>query len=278
MTEIDTRNPLAVEFGHLCDLDDREDVLARWRRHEPVLAGLGSVRDLPDALAIGQPADKKDAILLALIRSAQRSETRAAAVCVLTALWPKVRAMGFRLKPDTPAVQGLSRHDMTVLLQGEMFEQILAYRTERWVRKVAGTLALNTLHAVTNRNATIEQIHIDWSHPGRDVPVTDIHGHTETSAGYERDLADGSTPTRRTEIVQTLLWAVRAGAVSRTDACLLHDVYLDTRPFNAALAAAAERANRSPAAIRQRCSRATRSIAAAIREASREPVACETAA
>lgn len=304
VTDTPSREPLALEFQRLAASEESRRLLRTWRQAEPALAELASLDDIPRALAPHAPANDKDAILLALIRRAQHGDPRTAAVCILISLWPKLRSMSGRIQPDGPAVLGLGRRDILCALQGVMFEEILRYRTDRWTRRVAATLALNTLHAVTERRSgragrpdpTSEgrwapgrsygeedptrrpALHVDWAQPVRGVPVTDLHGHSEHSAGPERDLPDGYAPTRDTEMVQTLAWAVRVGAVTRRDALLLYDLYLGTEPYADAVRTAARAEGRTPEAIRQRCSRATRAIRAAVAEYHREAVGYDPAA
>lgn len=289
-TETPSAEPLALEFERLASGERSRQLLRRWRQAEPELAEIASLDDIPRALAPHAPAEYKDGVLLALIRRAQHGDARTAAVCILISLWPKLRSMSGRIQPDGPATLGLSRRDIVCALQGAMFEEILRYRTDRWTRKVAATLSLNTLHAVTERRSgragrpdpnaegrwpagrsygwddptRQPALHVDWAQPGRGVPVTNLYGHSELSAGPERDLPEGYAPTRDTEMVQTLAWAVRTGAVTRRDALLLYDLYLGTEPYADAVRTAARREGRTPEAIRQRCSRATRAIAAAV--------------
>ncbi|MGH3357433.1 MAG: hypothetical protein ACRDO7_01430 [Nocardioidaceae bacterium] len=309
-TQTRSREPIAVEFEWLCSNDDSRRLLDRWTRAESALGGIDRLDDIPRALAPHAHADTKDAILLALIRRAQNGDARSASVCILVSLWPKLRSMSGRIQPDGPATLGLSRRDIVCALQSAMFEEILRYRTERWTRKVAGTLALNTLHAVTERRsgrvatsadpitdpeswcagvnrsagtrwqdpARRPALQVDWSEPGRHIPVVNLYGHTEASAGPEHDLPEGYPPTRDTEMIQTLAWAVRVAAVSRRDALLLYDLYLGTEPYAAAVRSAARTEGRTPAAIRQRCSRATRAIAAAVRTCDRDVVGYDPAA
>lgn len=289
-------DPLTIEFESLCA--DDEGLLRRWRRDEPALAGYVGLGDIYRALAPHAPTNTKDAVLLALIRRAQLGDARPATICILTALRPKVLSMAARVQPDSAAIIGLSRRDIACALQSAMYEAILGYRAERWTRKVAATLALNALHSITDRrdatatacpDTTVDldtwraapvrtlsawvseptakrPLHIDWAHPARGVPVTDLHGHSPASAGAEQNLSDGHPPTRETEATQMLAWAVRVGAISRHDAKLLHDLYLGTLPYASAVREAARVTGRTPAAIRQRCSRATRAIANAVRQ------------
>lgn len=304
VTETPSREPLALEFERLASSAESRQLLRSWRQAEPDLAEIASLDDIPRALAPHAPASYKDAILLALIRRAQHGDARTAAVCILISLWPKLRSMSGRIQPDGPAVLGLGRRDILCALQGVMFEEILRYRTDRWTRRVAATLSLNTLHAVTERRsgrasrpdptgegrwapgrshsdddpARRPALHVDWAQPGRGVPVTNLYGHSELSAGPERDLPEGFTPTRDTEMVQTLAWAVRVGAVTRRDALLLYDLYLGTEPYAVAVRTAAKAEGRSPEAIRQRCSRATRAIAAAVTAYRDEAVGYDPAA
>lgn len=298
------REPLALEFERLACSPDIRQLLRRWQYAEPALAEIATLDDIPHALAPHAPAETKDAILLALIRRAQSGDARTASICILISLWPKLRSMSGRIQPDGPATLGLSRRDIVCALQGVMFEEILRYHTGRWTRRVAGTLALNTLHAVTERRTSAARrlaaapaepdevrrsgphtdpsrrpaLHVDWSQPGRSTPVTDLHGHSELSAGPERDLPEGYAPTRDTEMVQTLAWAVRVNAVTRRDALLLYDLYLGTEPYADAVRTAALAQGRTPEAIRQRCSRATRAIAAAVRSYRRDATGYHSAA
>lgn len=118
--------------------------MRRWGRTEPALAGLGSLGALDEVDA--STGGREDQLLLALVRLAQGGQQLAGRV-LLQAMLPKIAMMVRRMQPsgnDDHWVE--DRRQVSVATFSEVLQ---GYPVERRQSRVAGNLALDTLHQLT---------------------------------------------------------------------------------------------------------------------------------
>lgn len=120
-----------------------------WRQAEPVLATFSG--PAPLVCFLHDPAgemDRKDIVLLALLRHAKREPL--AARVVLQALRPALKGLAARL-----LTCGVEREELWSLLMEIAWQKIRAYPVARRPSRVAANLRLDTLHDVQ------QQLHLE---------------------------------------------------------------------------------------------------------------------
>lgn len=217
------------------------DACARWRQREPALAGLGGLAQIADRVA----ADP-DAVLLALLRCAKAGLPLAART-VLQLMLPKA----VRIARSQTGVDG--REEAVAAAVAALWQAVACYPVQRRPVRVAANLAMETL-AGTRRELAAARGQRE---------ATDLAG---LSAEWLEapDSAAGPARPCDLELHEALLRAVRQEVIGLAEARLLARVYgvaADGRPRDARIVAAQE--GMSWPALRARCSRSTRRLAAA---------------
>jgi hypothetical protein len=217
-----------------------------WAGTEDALADHHHAGDILDAIDSGNN-DEKDTILLALLRLAQAGDALAART-VLQAMLPKLRRLAGYVDLDHGTLG-----DRGAVVTEAFLTVLHTYPVARRTRAVAGNLALDTLHTIT-----------DYRRNDPVVTQPTTPHRMEDLLDNERVLDKRTAATLNTEqeLWNVLTWALEKSIINRTDLDLLVAVFLPPEPGTQA--AVAERMGLSPAAVRQRCSRATRAIRTAI--------------
>ncbi len=220
-----------------------------WASTEPALTGHHHAGDILDDIDSGDTIEK-DAILLALLRLAHAGDNLAART-VLQAMLPKLRRLAGYVDLDHGTLG-----DRGAIVIEAFLAVLRTYPLSRRTRAVAGNLALDTLHAITD-------------HRRNDPVVTQptTPHRMEVLLDNERILDTRTAATLNTEeeLWNVLTWALEENVINRTDLDLLVAVFLPPEPgMTGTQAAVAEHMGLSPATVRQRCSRATRAIRTAI--------------
>lgn len=256
---------LYVEWRQLCSRPLLARTVRRWAETEPALQGLDDLSFLGDPLRpMKDNVCDVDETLLALLRLSQQGE-QLAGRAVLQALLPKLQRMVGRMRSG-------AEHNLEDRRQAAiaiLWELIARYPIDRRPHQVAANLALDTLHELT---AAQRQRY-------RELPAEDLmHGvywdvwrseHHRllwpTSGALAEPGAAMSGPTSDDDLTQVIDWGVSAGAISSLDGDLLRRVYTPAGDRPGGADAAAELGLSWPAA-RQRCSRAGRRLADAMRQ------------
>lgn len=242
---------LLQEWVDLNALTSSKTTVGRWARLEPALAGHLRPGDLVDAIDEASAASK-DELLLALLRLFQCGH-QLAGRCVLQTMLPKLLRITMRTSPtssDNAWVE--DRHHIAL---AEFWDVMSGYPVGRRPAKVASNLALDTLHRVSGVR-----------HPQQDIPFDPAELPADPRFGaytFDHAAAAGSL-TADADLVQTITWGVAHHAISPSEGTLLARAYLPTRGA-ADFAAAAAHLGISSAAVRQRCSRASRRLTDAVR-------------
>lgn len=213
---------------------------ASWGRREPVLAALSGLSEVPGlVLADG------DAVLLALLRCEQAGLPLAGRT-VLQLMLPKA----VRIAASQAGADG--REEAVAAAVAALWQAVACYPTERRPVRVAANLAMETL-AGTRRELTAAR---------RQREATELVG-----LAAERLAAPASEASPQPcdlELHEALVRAVRQQVIDLGEARLLARVYAvaaDGRPLDVRAVAAEE--GLSWPALRARCSRSTRRLAAA---------------
>ena len=264
---------LADDWTRLCRRTPLARQVRRWAEAEPALAAAASPHDL---LARIDHADQSvtDDMLIALIRLTQDGQQLAGRV-LLQAMLPKLARISrsFRQAHGADLRAPRERQHLAV---AAFWEVLHSYPAGRRHRTVAGNLALETLHLLTQ----------DLRKQAPDLPLDledepDLHSHNvvgvaESTQPGVQDV--GSGITAEADLIDVVTWGVEVHAITGEEAALLVRVYLPD-PALAGSAAIAEHLGTTPAAVRQRCSRARRRLIDAVRaDAEGRPVATIAAA
>lgn len=240
---------LIDDWIHLNQLTTSTIAVRRWSHTEPALAGYQRPADVVDAVDQAS-SGKQDTILAALIRLTQAGHQLAGRV-LLQLLLPKLGKMA--LRTGGTSSDNAWSEDRRHIIVAEFWDIVACYPVARRHSKVAANLVLDTLHRVTNprgRPADTPLDPVELPQPQRSrTPATP----GELSVDADLD-----------ELVS---WAVERHVISAADGQLLCRVYLphpDQQGSPADHAAAA--LGLSPAAVRQRCSRARRHLVDAVRQ------------
>jgi hypothetical protein len=252
---------LATEWP-LVNTAHRSDVQA-WALTDPALAGFTSGGAILDAIDDASNA-RQDQLLLALLRLSQTGE-RFATRTLLQAMMPKLSQLAHYADTDGD-IKGSDRSSITV---SAFLTVVHTYPVQRRPRSVAGNLALDTLHhiAANRRTPTTTPTRVlNWD-PWQLEYAAAAEGigslnQTPLTTDTTADADPGD------EVRQLLTWALEHEVITTDEAALLRRSFLtdptDTTPRGHS--AAAEELGLSPAAVRQRCSRAIRRIRTAVHE------------
>ncbi|WP_298329280.1 hypothetical protein [Haloactinopolyspora sp.] len=232
---------LNAEWARLCADDATSTVVASWSDDQQALAGRASLDDVERTVT---EADRLDAdrILLALLRLAQDGDELAARTVLQLMLGKAVRIANTYTGRDT-------HENVEHLAVAALWSTIATYPTTRRPTKVAANLAMDTMRAVS-----AELAYARAESPLEPEILADRLADPPYHAGAPADL----------ELIELLAWAVDHGAVTPADATLIVDVYAPAAGEPGGAEAATRHGLTWPAA-RQRCSRAVRRIAAAVR-------------
>lgn len=215
-----------------------------WAEAKEPLAGCTAVGDIETRTASVSRAEA-DQILLALLELAV-ADRLAGRVVLQLMLGKAVRI----------AASHTGRADRDLLEQlavAALWDVIATYPIQRRRQKVAANLAMDTLRQVVAELA-----------PGRVESPVEPDVISRHAPGDEAVDDDAPAPVVDLELFEVLAWGVDHGVLSPADASLLTRVYCPAPGEDGGEAAAAE-FGLSWAAARQRCSRAVRKLATAVR-------------
>lgn len=236
---------LNEEWDRLCSDDTASAgaAVSRWAAAHDALAGCRSLRDVEHTVT----ADRRgaDGVLLALLRLAHDGDRLAGRTVLQLMLGKAIRIAATHAARD-------SRENLEHTAVAALWTTIATYPTDRRPTKVAANIAMDTLGAVSR----------ELAHRHRETPTEP--GTLAAVLGEAAGDEAGGDSEADVELTELLVWAVDAGAVNAADAALLLDIYAPAPGLDGGRAAA-ERANISWAAARQRASRAVRRIALAVR-------------
>ncbi len=248
---------LGQEWIRLGVLPSMASTLRRWARAEPALAGTTSLGALVDRIDASHGA-QEDSLLLALVRLAQGGQQLAGRV-LLQAMLPKIARMARTLRPSSNDDRWVE--DRRHIAVATFWEVLYAYPTNRRASRVAGNLALDTLHELTR----------DQRKPPGDIPVDPEEAADRLAgSGYHEPRMQAGGLTADSDLLEVIAWGLDVAAINSDEAALLTRVYLPDPNAEGGSADLAQALGLSAAALRQRCSRARRRLISAV-QADLEP-------
>lgn len=235
-----------------------------WAAASAALAGYTVASEVLDDIDNGDAA-AKDAKLAALIALAQDGD-RFAARTVLQAMLPKLSRLAHYVDSNMSADRADRTDDSQQTTVLTFLTVLDRYPVDRRPTTIAGNLALDTLNEITRARRTA---------PAKLFPVINIDDiMAAIGTRYAHHNIDRATqPHVGDELGNVLGWAVSTGAVTAADADLLTAVYAPEPGQPGGPGDAATSRGLTPAAVRQRCHRATRAIRLAVLTALAEPEA-----
>ena len=241
---------LIDDWIHLNQLATSAIALRRWGQLEPSLFGYRRPADLVDAVDQATSA-QQDTVLAALVRLTQSGHQLAGRV-LLQLLLPKLGKMA--LRTGATSSDNAWSEDRRHIIVAEFWDIVAAYPVQRRPSKVAANLVLDTLHRVTNPRGRPADTPLDPT----ELPQP---RRTRAAAAAPGELSVDA------DLVELVTWAVERHVISSADGRLLCRVYLP-HPDQQGSAAdhAATALGLTPAAVRQRCSRARRHLVDAVRQ------------
>lgn len=259
---------LTQEWAGLHTMTSTSTSVRRWGRTEEALAGFSAPGEVVDAIdAAGH--ERTNELLLALIRLFQRGHQLAGRV-VLQALLPKLAKTATHAGGMCTSSSDTWAEDRRHITIAEFWDVMADYPVDRRTSSVASNLALDTLHRVTGARK-----------PALDLPVDphDFRGE-EAQDGARRtwlaglsitdpDPVDEITPD--SDLLEVIAWGMQNRTISQDEAQLLVTSYLPERTTGFGFSDAAEQLGLSQAAVRQRCSRASRKLTEAVRHELKTP-------
>jgi hypothetical protein len=264
---------LTQEWAQLHSLTSTRTQVRRWGRNEPALAGFTRPGDVVDAIDAGDH-DRKNELLLALIRLFQGGQQLAGRT-VLQALLPRLSRIGTRPGLSTSS-SDTWLDDRRHIVLAEFWDVMSDYPVDRRPTRVAANLTLDTLHRVSGARRRPDDIPIDpadfATNPALDSALNaslalDRGVDTQALDMVDEDLHPDA------DLRQVITWGIHRNVITVDEAQLLTISYLpgmgpSTQPTvtnsGCGFAAAAAELGCTQAAVRQRCSRAARKLAAAV--------------
>lgn len=220
--------------------------LDRWAVLEPVLAGYSWPADIVDAIDAAENT-VKDTMLLALLRLAQTGHQLAGRI-LLQQMLPSIGKLT-KTSPSQPSTDNRWAEDRRHIAVAEFWDLISNLNLDHHDHGIATTLHMRMVSRIFGRRR-----------PHHTFPVGDADDvWTRAAAFGPLDHAEPEHPT----LAEVLQWGVRTQVITANDAALLTHIYIGE---HTAVEAAAS-FGLSHAQTRQRCSRATRRLAAAVASA-----------
>ena len=244
---------LSSEWADLCTLPSMPQTLRRWAKAEPALCAAESLGDLLDRIDAGDRS-VEDRYLLALVRLAQNGQQLAGRVLV-QAMLPKLARFAATVRPTSNDDRWTE--DRRHIVVATFWEIVHTYPADRRRTRVAANLALDTLHRLTR----------DLRRPPADIPLDPewlsrrVHQPTAGRFTDPGKLIGILSPDA--DLLEVIAWGLDVKAITSDDASLLVRVYLADDDCHG-VASIARELHVSPAAIRQRCSRARRRLTSAV--------------
>lgn len=236
---------LSTEWARLCAMPSMARTLTRWGRSEPALAGASTLHELLARIDASGRSDT-DALLLALIRLTRDGHQLAGRV-VLQAMLPKLSAMVRTSRMS--GADAVTVEDRRHVAIATFWEVLSGYPVNRRQRGVAGNLALDTLHRLTapqRRRVTEIPVHpLDRSTDRTEIPSDPMSDAVDDVGSISSDAS----------LRELVAWGQEVRAITPHEGALLVRVYAPA-PGQVGGPAAAADLGLSPAAVRQRCSRA----------------------
>lgn len=243
--------------------DDLRDDLATartvgaWSVRQPALAGCTSLSDVEARVAAASRTDA-DAVLLALLELAADHEAEEGPSARLAGRTVLQLMLGKAVRIAASNAGRDDREALEHLAVAALWDVIATYPIHRRRQRVAANLSMDTLRQVVGELSS-------------DRHESPVDPETMSRHGAERSTPELAEPVDL-EVLEVLAWGVDHGAISRADAALLTGIYC-TDPDGPTGPEIAAGFGISWAAARQRCSRAARKLAAAVREDALEDVA-----
>jgi hypothetical protein len=236
----------------------------RWADGCPALRGVRRLDDVLLLVASCEPPTR-DAVLLHLLERAQSGDQLAGRTLLQAMLGKAVRVAGTLTGYDD--VRG-DRDEALARSVAALWQAISTYPVARRPARVAANLALDTV-AIAQRG------HTGSSHRRprlQETPVADLTELAGAWAAPACPAAEAASGPPDAELLVLLAWAVRHGVITLAEAQLLLRVYSvdsDGRPVDGRTVAAD--LGLSWPALRQRCHRLARRLAAATADADLGP-------
>ena len=224
--------------------------LDRWAHLEPVLAGYTWPADIVDAIDAADNTTK-DTMLLALLRLALTGHQLAGRI-LLQQMLPSIGKLT-KTSPSQPTSDNRWAEDRRHIAVAEFWDLISTLNLDRHDHGIATTLHMRMVSRIFGRRS-----------PHQTFPVGDADDVWTVAAPGPHDQPEPDRPT----LTEVLQWGVRTQVITDNEAELLTHIYIAD---HTALEAAAK-FDLTHAQARQRCSRATRRLAAAV-AANRDQVA-----
>jgi DNA-directed RNA polymerase specialized sigma24 family protein len=218
--------------------------------------------------------DRTNELLLALIRLFQRGHQLAGRV-VLQALLPKLAKTATHAGGMCTSSSDTWAEDRRHITLAEFWDVMADYPVERRTSSVASNLALDTLHRVTGARKPPTDLPVD-PHDFRDEETRDGARRTWLAGLSTTDPDPVEEITPDSDLLEVIAWGMRNATISQDEAQLLVASYLPERTQGFGFAAVAEQLGLSQAAVRQRCSRASRKLTEAVRAELHSPAPLTT--
>jgi len=253
---------LTQEWAELHSTPSTPATVRRWGRSEKALAGFTLPGEIVDAIdAAGH--DRTNELLLALIRLFQRGHQLAGRV-VLQALLPKLAKTATHAGGMCTSSSDTWAEDRRHITLAEFWDVMADYPVDRRTSSVASNLALDTLHRVTGARKPPVDLPVD-PHDFRDDETRDGARRTWLAGLSTTDPDPVEEITPDSDLLEVIAWGMRNDTISQDEAQLLVASYLPERTSGFGFADVADQLGLSHAAVRQRCSRASRKLTEAVR-------------
>ncbi|MFJ5035535.1 RNA polymerase sigma factor [Streptomyces sp. NPDC088560] len=254
---------LNVEWEWLCAQDGNAQRVCGWLVETGVLDAakapedLGALLDVLEERSLREGHRFSDVWLDLLLQHAGRGEELAARV-VVQAMLPAAVRMATRSVRSGEEISEI--HQVVV---AALWQAVRSYPLSRTAWKVARHLQLEMWHHTSRdlkREFTSAGLPLDERLAGeltaRCDPAAEVHASLLEAAAAEAGLV-GGVDGARGELVELLVWALEQKVLSHGAAAAIADHYREDAPDDRT---AAQAAGMSPAAVRQRRSRAVRQL------------------
>lgn len=263
---------LTQEWARLHTTPSTTAAVRRWGRSEQALSGFALPGEIVDAIDEAGH-DRTNELLLTLIRLFQRGHQLAGRV-VLQALLPKLAKTASHAGGLCTSSSDTWSEDRRHITIAEFWDVMADYPVDRRTSSVASNLTLDTLHRVTGARKPAPDLPVD-PHDFRDDVNHDGARRTWLAGLSTTDPDPVEEITPDSDLIQVIAWGMRTETISQAEAQLLVTSYLPERASGFGFGTAATELGLSQAAVRQRCSRASRKLAEAVRAELLVPAAVE---